>query len=495
MVHLFAALSLGLTAFAAPNPPNIVYILADDLGYGDLGCYQKRSKIPTPNLDRLAAEGMRFTDAHSPSSVCTPTRYALMTGRYAWRSRLKAGVLAPWGEPLIEPGRLTVATLLRQQGYRTACFGKWHLGWQWPTRDNQRARSGPDHALSNVDFSRKVTDGPITRGFDTYFGVDLPNYPPYCFIENDHTVGIPSEPSTPEFNRPGPMLPGWKWVDVFPEVTRRAVRFIDDASKAAPRRPFFLYFPMTAPHFPVVPSAEFRGKSEAGDYGDFVVQVDAAVGQVLDALKRAGVAGETIVIFTSDNGPEITNEVRIGAYDRIRKYDHASMGELRGAKRDAWEGGHRVPFLVRWPGQVPAGTVSDETICHVDLMATLAAVLGMKLPADAGEDSFNLLPAWITEKGDKRIREATVHHSGSGHFAIRQREWVLIDFRTGDDNREPDWFKQERGYTPHDQPGELYNLGTDRAQRHNLYATEPAEVRELKALLQRYKQSGRSAPG
>ena len=303
MMPLCAAIGLCLTALAAAAPPNIVYILADDLGYGDLGCYQRGSKNPTPHLDRLAAEGMRFTDAHSPSAVCTPTRYALLTGRYAWRSRLKTGVLPPWGDTLIEQRRMTVATLLRQQGYRTACFGKWHLGWHWPTKDGQPARSGPNSPLSNVDFTRKITGGPTTSGFDTYFGVDLPNYPPYCFIDIDATVGIPSEPSTAEFNRPGPMLLGWKWVDVFPEITRRAVRFIEEAAAASPRRPFFLYFPLTAPHFPIVPAREFQRDSGAGDYGDFVAQVDAVVGRVQETLERSGVADDTLVIFTERQRP------------------------------------------------------------------------------------------------------------------------------------------------------------------------------------------------
>jgi arylsulfatase A len=484
-------------AAEAPHPPNIVYILADDLGYGDLGCYDEGTKIPTPNLDRLATQGMRFTDAHAPTSVCTPTRYAILTGRYCWRSRLKRGVLGPWGESLIAADRLTVPGLLKQHGYATACIGKWHLGWSWPTRDGKPPRSGPDR-LSNVDFTRPIADGPTTRGFDTYFGTDLPNYPPYCFIENDHTVGIPTEPNRPEFNRPGPMLPGWQWVDIMPELTRRAVRSLEDAAAATPRRPFFLYFPLTAPHYPVVPAPEFRGKSAAGDYGDFVVQVDWTVGQVLDALRRTGLAEDTLVIFTSDNGPEITGEVDPGAYDRARKYGHYSMGELRGAKRDAWEGGHRVPFLARWPGKVPAGTVSDETIAHADLMATVAAILGVKLPETAGEDSVNILPALLGESRERPLREATVHHAASGKFALRKGDWVLIDASSGDDNGrkgEPDWLKQERGYAAHPQPGELFNLRQDRSQRRNFYAERPEIVRELKELLEKYKRDGRSTPG
>ncbi len=474
--------------------PNIVFILADDLGYGDVGCYNAASKIPTPSLDRLAGEGIRFTDAHAPASVCTPTRYAILTGRYCWRSRLNRGVLAPWGETLIEPGRLTVPSLLHERGYATACIGKWHLGWKWPTKDGRPPRSGPDR-LSNVDFAQPIAQGPTTRGFDYYFGTDVPNYPPYCFIENDRTVGIPSVPNRPEFNRPGPMLPGWQWVEIMPELTRRAVKFIEESAKASPRKPFFLYFPLTAPHYPVVPAPEFKGKSRAGDFGDFVVQVDWTVGQVLDAIRRAGIADNTLVIFTSDNGPEITGEVNPGAYDRIRRYGHYSMGDLRGAKRDTWEGGHRVPFLARWPGKIRPGSASDETIAHVDLMATLATILGVKLPENAGEDSYNILPALLGEPRAKPIREATVHHGGSGRFAIRKGNWAFIDNLTGDDNREPPWFKRERGYSPHDRPGELFDLRQDLSERRNLDGEHPEVVRALKDLLEKYKRDGRSTPG
>ena len=249
---------------SAENRPNIVYILADDLGYGDLGCYNRESKIPTPNLDRLASEGIRFTDAHSPSSVCTPTRYALLTGRYCWRSRLKAQVLGPWGSTLIEEGRLTAPQLLRDHGYATHCVGKWHLGFDWPTKDGQPAISR-DNPLSNVDFTKSIPKGPITRGFDSYFGVDLPNYPPYIYIENDHTIGIPSVPNSPAQNRPGPMLPGWNWVNVLPDCASRAVRVIEESAKQQPHKPLFLYFPLTSPHYPVVPDPEFRGKSGIRD--------------------------------------------------------------------------------------------------------------------------------------------------------------------------------------------------------------------------------------
>ena len=498
--QLFALAFLMYTATdhaadTSTSKPNIIYILADDLGYGDVKCYNPQSKIPTPNLDRLAAQGIRFTDAHAPDAVCTPTRYGLLTGRYAFRSRVNTGVLPPWGETLIEDGRLTVPGLLKKHGYATACIGKWHLGWNWPTKDGQPPSS--KDGVGNVDFSKPILDGPITRGFDSYFGVDLPNFPPYCFIENDRTVGIPSIAATLTkggFNRPGPVVEGWNLTNIMPEITRRAVRYIEDAAAVTPNTPFFLYFSLTAPHYPIVPSPEFKGRSRAGAYGDYVAQVDATVGEIMAALDRTGFAKNTLVVFTSDNGPEVASEVGIGAYDRIKEYKHRSMDGLRGVKRDAWEGGHRVPFLARWPERIPEGKVSDEIICHVDLMATFAAMLREKLPANAGEDSYDIMPALLGKNLPKPIREATVLHSSKGALAIRQGDWVLIDAASGDGNHEPEWFKKEHGYQPNKFDGELYNLRDDRSQSKNLYGEKPQIAERLKKLLEKYKIEGRSAP-
>ena len=483
-----ALLIFHLDAFAAEKP-NIVYILADDLGYGDLGCYSKDSKIPTPHLDRLAKEGIRFTDAHAPSSVCSPTRYALLTGRYAWRSRLQRGVLLPYDPPLIGANLFTVPELLKQQGYTTTCVGKWHLGWDWP-------KPGTD---GKRDFTQSVKNGPTTRGFDTYFGTDVPNFPPYCFVENDRTIGLPTVPITvgrDGFNRAGVMVPGWKLVDILPELQKRAVSTIEQNAKSG--KPFFLYLPLTSPHYPIVPTPEFKGRSGVGDYGDFVVQTDAVVGKVLDALERTGSTANTLVVFTSDNGPEVTGEVNPGVYDRLKQYGHASMGALRGAKRDAWEGGHCVPFIARWPGKIKPDSVSHETICHVDFLATIATILGTKLPAEAGVDSINILPLFLGDTVSQPLREAVVHHTGSGKFAIRKGPWVLILAPTGDDNGragEPAWFREQRGYRPHNQPGELFNLAESRAESNNQYASQPEKVRELTALLAKYVTEGRSTPG
>jgi arylsulfatase A-like enzyme len=496
---LTASLGLFLTALASDPPPNIVFILADDLGYGDVHCYNSQSKIPTPNLDSLAQQGIRFTDAHASDSVCTPSRYSLLTGRYAFRSRLKAGVLRPWAAPLIERSRLTVPALLQQNGYATACIGKWHLGWDWPTTNGLPPES--TNGIGNVDFSKPISGGPIEHGFDYYFGVDVPNYPPYCFIENDRTVGLPSIAAPLQkwvLTHPGPMVPGWNVTNLLPELTARAIDYLDNATNSA--KPFFLYFSLTAPHLPVVPTADFHGTSRAGVYGDFVAQVDDTVGQVVAALARTGLETNTLVIFTSDNGPECV-DMNPAAYERILRYDHWSMGELRGVKRDVWEGGHRVPFLARWPNHIPAGAVSGEVVCHVDLMATCAALAGTNLTSTAGEDSYNILPALLSQQAATPLREATVLRSGNGKFAIRQGDWMLITASSGDGNAgvnrgsEPAWFKALRGYTTNSYAGELYLLSEDIAQRHNWYGAKPAIVTHLKSLLTQYEINGRSTPG
>ena len=330
------------------DKPNIIYILADDMGYGDMKCNNPDCRIPTPNLDGLAARGTRFTDAHATSSVCTPSRYSILTGRYCWRTRLKSGVLSPWDPALIEPGRLTVAELLRHNGYSTACIGKWHLGWNWQTKNEEPANKGAAYGVydadvryelgKNIDYTKPMQGGPIDCGFDYYFGDDVPNFPPYTWFEMDRLVTQPTEDKPADiFGHPGAMAQGWKLEAVVPQLTRRAVQYIEHAGK----EPFFLYFALTAPHTPIVPAPEFQGRSGAGAYGDYVCEVDWCVGEVMSALERAGIASKTLVIFTSDNGPENS------AYERIREHGHYSMAHLRGLKRDTWEGGHRVPFIAR----------------------------------------------------------------------------------------------------------------------------------------------------
>ncbi|HUU90864.1 MAG TPA: arylsulfatase [Phycisphaerae bacterium] len=476
-------------AHAAPARarPNVVFILADDMGYGDLACQNPNSQIPTPNLDALAKQGMRFTDAHSPSAVCTPTRYAVLTGRYCWRSQLKRGVLRPWGRPLIEPDRLTVPAMLRRHGYDTACIGKWHLGWDWRTADGEPVKVGS--LGQGVDFTKPIADGPTTRGFDYYFGTAVPNYPPYCFIENDRTVGIPTKPKPKSmFGNPGPMLEGWDLVEILPALERKAVHFIESRAGQRPGRPFFLYMPLTAPHTPIAPAPEFRGKSRAGAYGDLVCQVDHVVGQVVAALDRNHLADDTLLIFTSDNGsPGRDGTDMSGPVNSVRRYGHNPSHIYRGIKADVWDGGHRVPFIARWPKHVPAGAANDEPICHVDLMGTLAAILGQDLPDDAGEDSYNILPALLGHKRDKPVREAIVHHSAGGMFAVRQGNWKLI-LGQGSGG----WTRDGKG--PDEPPGQLYDVAADPGEEKNLWRERPEVVERLTALLEQYKSQNRSRP-
>ncbi len=485
--HLLAALLFLVTsAHAAESKPNIIVILADDLGYGDVQCNNpERGKIPTPNIDRLASQGMRFTDAHTSSGVCSPTRYALLTGRYHWRSRLQAGIVQYLEKPLIAPERLTLAGLLKTHGYRSAAIGKWHLGWDWSITPEQRelfapARKGPRPEATDAHraawkevYSRPIGGGPTTRGFDEYFGTDVPNWPPYAFIQNDRTVGIPSEfPPAALFRGKlasilGPGLPGWKLEDILPTLAHTACGFIEDAAKGA--KPFFLYLPLTAPHTPIAVNDEWRGKSGLNDYADFVMETDAMVGRVLAALERSGAAEKTLIIFTSDNGCSPLADVKA-----LEAAGHFPSGPLRGYKTSAWEGGHRVPFIVRWPGQVKGGARCDHLVHQADLMATFAEVLGAKLPAGAGEDSVSLLPLLRGE--EKPVREYAISHASSGLPALRKGSWKII-FGPGSGGA---------GEGPGTAPsGQLYDLASDLGETKNLWADKPELVAELTTTMER----------
>jgi arylsulfatase A len=484
--------------------PNIVYILADDLGYGDVGCYNVESKIPTPHIDRLAAGGMRFTDAHTPSAVCTPTRYGILTGRYSWRTRLKYRVLDGFDPPLIEAGRLTVPALLKQKGYRTACVGKWHLGMQWTDKVGQAVpavpidRRSPPRPGRDVDYHVPVTGGPNAVGFDWYYGISASlNMSPFCYIENDRPV------INPTINSPriktefisvdeGIRSPDFTITGVMPVLTGQAVRYIETQDA---EQPFFLYFPLTAPHLPLVPNEEFRGKSEAGEYGDFVAEVDATVGAVLDALERAGVAENTLVIFTSDNGglyhwwePKEADDLKHykpnhrGQY--VKDRGHQGNAHLRGTKADIWEGGHRVPFIARWPAQVPKGSTSDALVELTDLIATCAALTESNLPPGAGEDSRNILPALLGMNTKKPMRDVAVHHSLWGHFAVRKGPWKLMPQRGSGGFTRPREIVASDG----EPTGQLYNLANDPAESRNLWKEHPEKVREMLQLLKDIKQ-------
>lgn len=447
--------------------PNIVYILADDLGYGDLQCYGE-SAIPTPHIDELAKEGVRFSDAHSPSAVCTPTRYSVLTGRYSWRSRLKESVLGGHSEPLIEPERLTVPSFLKENGYETACIGKWHLGLGW-------GKDGEE-----FDYQQPITGGPTELGFDYFYGIPASlDMPPYCFIENDRTVGIPSVEKEPkdfsQAGRTGLMTPGWKDEEVNETLTQKAESYISDHVKSKQNLPFFMYFPVTGPHTPWLATEQFRGKSGVGPRGDMIMELDATVGRIIKTLKDLNEWDNTLLIFTSDNGPHPATE-------EITIHGHKPAGDLRGQKADIWEGGHRVPFIASWPGTIREGTVSDQMVCLVDLLATCADMINEPLPSEAGEDTLSMIPAFTENKS---IRESVIHHSITGMFSIRRRDWKLIQGKGsggfGVQSKKDQLIglpTQGRSVADHS-PGQLYNINVDEAEQNNLYLQEPEIVEEL----------------
>jgi len=471
------AIAGASAAHAAPRrAPNIVFILVDDMGWGDIGAYNPHSKIPTPNLDRLARQGMRFNDMHSSSAVCTPSRYSILTGRYPWRASDKSGALSGYAPSLIDQGRLTVAGMLKKAGYYTAGVGKWHLGL---------GNSEP------TDFSRPFHPAPTDHGFDYYFGLAASlDMPPYAYFENDRLV----TPATEKIKaagkeaggkgalgyhwRGGAMAPGFKFEQVLPDFTDKAVEIVNRQAKKA--EPFFLYFALTSPHNPWLPLPEYKGKSLAGDYGDFVYQTDAMIGRVLAAIEDNGIADDTIVYFTSDNGAPWDDE-------RIEQYAHRANAGWRGRKSDVWEGGHRIPCIVKWPGRVAAGSVSDELLSLTDFMATMAAVTGQLLPDDAAEDSFNALPA-LERRNRKPIRETIIQESGKGIRSIREGYWKLeLGLGSGG-------FSMPDSVTPAPggPQGQLYDLKADPGELNNLWSAKPEIVERLTRKLREAEAAGRT---
>lgn len=466
-VHVIVAILLWqLSADAAENKPNIVYILADDLGYGDVRCLNpKRGKIATPHIDKLASQGMTFTDAHSGSSVCTPTRYGILTGRYAWRSRLQSGVLDGYVQPLIASDRLTVPALLKQNGYHTACIGKWHLGFTIVDANEQGGRAKDATKLEGAPLGAVTRDGPLTRGFDHFFGFHHARMMKSIF--QDDRVSKMVEP-----------------VDLLPALVKHTGEYI--AERAKSKQPFFLYLALNSPHTPIVPSRGWQGKSGLGDYGDFVMETDWAVGEVLAALDQAGVTETTLLVFTSDNGCS-----KAAGIPQLEAKGHYPSADLRGSKADIFDGGHRVPFFVRWPGHLKPGSQSTQLICHTDLMATCADILGVKLPDNAGEDSFSFLPVLLgTAKAP--VHETVIHHSINGSFAIRQGKWKLELCADSGGWSAPTPGSKEAKSLPKDQ---LYDLGTDKAESKNLQSEHPEEVNRLTKLLEGIIAEGRSTPG
>ena len=460
--------------------PNIVFILADDMSFDSVSSNNdKMGSLKTPHIDSLITQGMNFTDAHSGSAVCTPTRYGLLTGRYCWRTKLKSSVLWDWAAPLIEKNRLTVADLLQKQGYATGMVGKWHLGMTWFDQNGDPANShlglrdasfrkdsAERVALVGraVDFRKAIRGGPTDHGFEYYFGVDVPNFPPYVWIENDRTLGIPSIPKPNQmYGHPGPMLPGWRLEEILPVLTEKAVSWI--SRQSLDNEPFFLYLSLTSPHTPIAPSKDFKGKSGIGNYADFIVETDWVVGQIMKALEESRSADDTLIFFSSDNGTS-----PVANFKKLQSHGVNLQNHFKGYKAQIHEGGHRVPFVARWPGIIPAGRICDETICLNDLMATLADLLEVSLPENAGEDSASILKLLTGEKTEIAERPCIVNHDIAGNFAIRRGKWKLV------------LASKEQ----------LFDLDSDPMESVNIAASHPQIVKQMKEILVGYQKSDRS---
>ncbi len=486
---LFLLLSIAASLHAA-DKPNVIVILADDLGYGDVSCNNPDSKIATPHIDRIAAEGMRFTDGHASSGVCTPTRYSLLTGRYHWRTKLQSGVLGGFSLPLISEGRTTLASYLRDQGYHTACIGKWHLGMEWPLKGGAKADDKGDFGkpfkdVSLVDYLAPIQNGPVDRGFDHYYGISASlDMFPFVWIRDR----LPTEEATAEktWLRTGPAGPKFEAVDVQPGITQRLIEYIGErAADAKAGKPFFAYVPLASPHTPIVPTPEFEGKSGINAYADFTMQVDADMGKILAALEEQGVAENTLVVFTSDNGcsPQAN-------FPELLAAGHHPSHIFRGHKADAYEGGHRVPFLVRWPAKVKAGSVADALVGQIDLLATMADLLGKPLPSDAGEDSFSFLPVLLGEAPGPR--SSIVSQSVNGSFAIRDGQWKLLLCPGSGGWSFPRPGTDDTAGMPEFQ---LYDLATDPGEKTNLVGQHPDRVAKMKAMMEEAIARGRTTPG
>ncbi|MCP3932479.1 MAG: sulfatase-like hydrolase/transferase [Bacteroidetes bacterium] len=500
LTTLSAVFNVSCNKTEEKKSPNIVYILVDDMGYGDVSNYNSASGINTPNVDKIAEEGIRFSDAHSPSSVCTPTRYGILTGRYCWRGSLPIGVLRGYGNSLIEKERTTVASLLQSNGYNTGIVGKWHLGLDWIVKDETKVKT-PQSLVSNefgmvtdmdpelIDFSIPPSGGPLDHGFGYSFILPASlDMEPYCYLENDTLLGIPDEHTkgndlttgyTGSFWRAGRMAAGFDFEQVLPTFAKKAVSFIQKNAHA--EEPFFLYVPFASPHTPWMPTKEFQGTSKAGQYGDFVQMVDAAVGEIIEEIKNKGIEDNTIIFFTSDNGP-------FWRPKHIEEYGHRAAHNFRGMKGDAWEGGHRIPFIVKWPDKIKAGSQSDEPITLTNLLATCADILKLNLKKNEGEDSHSILPLLLNNEKEYRAPEAIVQHSSKGFFVVRQENWKLIERRGSGGFSPPALYEPKPG----EAAGQLYNLQEDPSETNNLYSKYPDVVKSLKSVLAKYKSTGRS---
>lgn len=516
----FITALIGMISIAAEgsaaDAPNIVLILADDLGYGDVGCYNSEAKAPTPNLDRLASEGMLFTDAHSPSTVCTPTRYSIMTGQMAFRLKY-AGVFAGVGGPcLITEDRLTLPGMLRQHGYETAMFGKWHIGLSFfdsagnvidprarPKVTNAGAKSNLSiDAVRRIDYSRPIVGGPIDRGFDHFFGTACCPTTDwlYAFIDGDRIPVPPTrvvdKTNLPDHEwsvdcRPGLVAADFDHEEVDMVFLDKSLDFLDRHRVQNPEKPFFLFHSLQAVHLPSFPAKEFQGKTNAGPHGDFIFQFDHIVGRLMEKLESLGIADNTLVIVTSDNGPEVATVLKMRS-----KHQHDGARPWRGMKRDNWEGGHRVPLIVRWPERVKANVVADQTVCLTDIMATCADIVDADLPNDSAEDSMSILPILQSETNDQ-VREFTLHQTISLALAIRRDQWKYLDHQGSGGNNYAGGQLTSLDVIPQiapNAPGQLYDMENDPGETTNLYFQHPEIVKELKRQLDESKTSGRSVP-
>jgi len=452
----------GSSICARQSSPNIIVIMCDDLGYGDVQCLNpENGKIKTPHIDKLASEGMTFTDAHSGSSVCTPTRYGLLTGRYSWRTRLQNGVVGGFAPCLIAQDRMTVAGLLKKRGYATAIIGKWHLDFQYQDPKSGKILAKGKHKRAPIGAT--IPDGPVHRGFDYFHGNHHAGHMD-TIIENDRVIERLDE------------------IHNLPRLTEKSVEYIQQRAKT-PDQPFFLYVPLGSPHTPIVPTKEWQGKSGLGDYGDFVMQTDATVGVISSALQKHGFRDNTLVIFTSDNGCS-----KAAGIPQLRQKGHRVSAHYRGSKADSWDGGHRVPFIVRWPGTVKAGSESDQLITLVDMFATVSEITGVEAPT-MGEDSVSFLPA-LSGKPIQSSRKGVIHHSISGHFGYRQGKWKLILARGSGG-----WSSPNEKVSKGALEAQLYDMEEDSGEKTNLYLERPEVANRLLANLTSDIERGRSTDG
>ena len=504
--HLFLiTFGVSISLSEENQLPNILFILADDLGYGDVRCYNSESKVPTPHLDQLAEEGILFTDAHSPSTVCTPTRYSILTGRMAFRTGMRGVFTGAGGPCMIEKDRMTIGGMLQNKGYTTSLYGKWHVGMTFFDKDGKPINKNGLEAVQRIDYSRAIPDAPIHRGFDYFFGsVCCPTTDwLYAFIDGDRIPVPPTKiidrsplPKHPysKDNRPGMIAPGYSMEEIDLQFMEKSLSFLEEHSKKRKGSPFFLFHSAQAVHLPSFPADQFKGKTKAGPHGDFIFELDYIVGKLMAALDKHGFADNALVIFSSDNGPEVPTVLSMR-----QDYKHDGARPWRGVKRDNWEGGHRVPFIARWPGKIKPGTRSSQTLSLTDLMATFAAITNVKLPQEAGEDSVNMLPALIGSDEGKSIRKYTLHQTISLALAIRRGPWKYLDHKgSGGNNydRAGRW-GMKKYIVPEKEPeapGQLYNLDTDPGETNNLYFKRSEIVKELKNKLEEFKKSGRSVP-